>query len=64
MRAALLVLLCLSACATLTPADQAELSGDATLIAKCQTEGRACKADGGGSTCYGFYESCMKDGGL
>lgn len=53
----------LLACATLTPADQTELSNDAAIIAKCEAEGRACKSDGG-MGCYGRYDACMKDGGL
>lgn len=65
MRAVLvtcLVCVLAGACAVLSPADKAELSDDAAIIAKCEAEGRACKADGG-ADCYATYDACMRDGG-
>lgn len=64
MRAFLLGLV-LGGCAALGlgPAEQAEIDKTAEQIAKCQSEGYACKADGG-SNCYGVYDACMRDAGL
>lgn len=72
MRAAALVAfgaLVISACCALiscggfTPAEAEHVGETATTIAKCETIGRTCKADGG-TRCYGEYRACMTDGGL
>ena len=52
------------ACGSLfSQADQAGVESDASKILACQSEGRACKADGG-ADCYGVYNRCMSDAGL
>ena len=58
-----LIVACAACGAGLTPADEAHIAAQAAIIARCQAEGRACKADGG-TGCFGTYDSCMRDGGL
>ncbi len=52
-----------TACATLGPADRAEIATIASQIEVCQEVGRACKEDGG-TSCYSKYDECMKAAGL
>lgn len=53
----------LIACHELTGADYVDIGATAVQVARCENEGRACKADGG-TDCYGVYERCLKDAGL
>lgn len=55
--------LAVAACGVLSASDKALIAQDASVIARCQSRGLACKADGGAG-CYGVYDACMREGGL
>lgn len=60
----LLVLAGVACQQALSPADVADIEATGAIIAKCQAEGFACKADGG-TNCYDeAYGACMRDAGL
>lgn len=62
-RVAFVALLSLAACHALTEADYIDIGETALQVAKCENEGRACKADGG-TNCFDVYEDCLADAGL
>lgn len=43
---------------------QSEVAAHGSLLAKCQSEGKATAADAGGDAGLHAYADCKKDGGL
>ncbi len=56
----------LAACSSipLSSKAQAEVAAHSSLLAKCQSEGKATAADAGGDAGLHAYADCKKDGGI